>query len=217
MRFDDEFRKKHGIIAGIDEAGRGPLAGPVVAAAVILQREIPGLYDSKSLSKKEREFLFSEILNSSIVGIGFASEEEIDLFNILKATRLAMTRAVSRLSLHPDYVLIDGRSLSVNIRGTCIVSGDKKSASIAAASIIAKVTRDRIMEKLDELFPYYGFNSHKGYGTQAHLEALRKNGPSLWHRLTFKPVKELLTREKVSVWLKKGLVSEKRLFRTGIL
>ena len=217
MDFDNKFRKMYGVVAGIDEAGRGPLAGPVVAAAVILKEAIPGLYDSKSLSQNEREMLFLEIIKSSNVGVGFASVEEIDLYNILKATRLAMSRAVKSLSVQPDYVLIDGRSLSIDLRGTCVVSGDKVSASIAAASIVAKVTRDHLMERLDVLFPYYEFATHKGYGTPKHLEALKEHGPSLWHRLTFRPVKSLLTREQVNSWLKKGLVSEKRLFRAGVL
>ncbi|AKI97949.1 ribonuclease HII [Kosmotoga pacifica] len=217
IAFDESYKREHGIVAGIDEAGRGPLAGPVVAAAVILDKPIPGLYDSKNLNRQTRKELYDEIIATATVGVGIASAEEIDLYNILKATRLAMIRAVENLAVRPDFVIIDGRSLKVNVKGTCVVSGDKKSASIAAASIVAKVTRDRIMEKLHHLFPQYGFEVHKGYGTKEHIKALKQYGPSLWHRLTFKPVKEVLTHDVARSWLLEKNVSERRLFRAGIL
>lgn len=183
-------------LAGIDEAGRGPLAGPVVAAAVILPipEPIPGLNDSKKLTSSARERLF-DIINdkASAVGVGIVAPETIDRINIYQATRLAMVQAVRQLSLSPDYLLIDGpMSLDLDTPQQGIVKGDRRSCSIAAASIIAKVTRDRIMEEFHETYPHYGFSAHKGYGTKAHKEAIMKHGPCPIHRKCFRGVKEFL-------------------------
>ena len=179
----------YNIICGIDEAGRGPLAGPVCAAAVILPMdlEIEGLNDSKKLSEKRREALYDIIIDKAIAyGIGFASEEEIDEINILQATFLAMRRAADQLSVKPDMVLVDGnREPELEFPVKTIVKGDSLSANIAAASILAKVTRDRLMVKLDEEFPQYGFAVHKGYGTKAHYAALSEHGMCPSHRRTF--------------------------------
>ncbi len=185
------------VIAGIDEAGRGPLAGPVVAAAVILPADllIKGVNDSKKLSPHTRERLFDEIMSQALsVGIGMGSPELIDRINILQATRQAMLTAVSQLSPQPDYLLIDGIStINSPIPQNTIKKGDSLSLSIAAASIIAKVTRDRLMRELDEIHPGYGFSGHKGYGSALHMEAIRRLGPSPVHRLTFGGVKEHLS------------------------
>lgn len=182
------------VIAGIDEAGRGPLAGPVVAAAVILPENllIAGVNDSKKLSPAARERLFEIINEQAIsVGIGLGEPDLIDRINILQATRHAMREALSRLTLQPDCILIDGIStIDSPIHQKTIKKGDSLSISIAAASIIAKVTRDRLMHDLDQRYPGYGFAGHKGYGSAAHLEAIRQHGPSPVHRLTFGGVKE---------------------------
>lgn len=176
-------------IAGIDEAGRGPLAGPVVAAAVILQPDQPieGVNDSKKLSEKRREQLFELIMmQAAAVGIGLADAETIDRINILQATRQAMLEAVRTLPDSPDYLLIDGiTTIDSPLPQQTIKQGDSRSASIAAASIIAKVTRDRLMLDYDVLYPAYGFARHKGYGSAMHLEALQKYGPCPIHRMTF--------------------------------
>jgi len=182
------------LVAGVDEAGRGPLAGPVVAAAVILPEglRIPGVDDSKKLSPETRERLF-DIINAQAlaVGIGTASPEMIDRINILQATLHAMQEAVLALSPRPDFILIDGISqIDSPIPQKTVKKGDSKSLSIAAASIIAKVTRDRLMRELDTIHPGYGFASHKGYGSAAHLEAIRQFGPSPIHRKSFGGVKE---------------------------
>lgn len=177
------------ILCGVDEAGRGPLAGPVYAAAVILPRhlEIPGLTDSKKLSDKKRRELFPVIQEQATAfGIGFASEEEIDEINILQATFLAMKRALAQLPIRPDLALIDGnRETDFGIPVKTVVKGDSLSANIAAASILAKVSRDDYMLRLAEAYPQYGFDIHKGYGTKAHYQALREFGPSDVHRKTF--------------------------------
>ena len=177
------------VICGVDEAGRGPLAGPVCAAAVILppNLEIPGLNDSKKLTDKRRRELYPVIKEQAIAyGIGFASHEEIDQINILQATYLAMERALAQLSVKPDLALIDGnRAKDFGLPVKTVVHGDSLSASIAAASVLAKVTRDDLMLQQDELYPQYGFAIHKGYGTKAHYEALRTCGPSPVHRMTF--------------------------------
>ena len=176
-------------ICGVDEAGRGPLAGPVCAAAVILPRglEIPGLTDSKKLSDKKRRELFPVIMEQAIAyGIGFASHEEIDEINILQATFLAMQRAIDQLNVKPDLALIDGnRQKDFGLPVKTVVKGDSLSANIAAASVLAKVTRDNVMEELAEKYPEYGFEIHKGYGTKAHYEALRAYGASEVHRMSF--------------------------------
>lgn len=176
-------------VCGIDEAGRGPLAGPVYAAAVILPDglEIPGLNDSKKLTEKKREALFDEICEKAVAyGIGCASEQEIDEINILQATYLAMRRAVEQLSVAADYALVDGNRMPpLAIPGETVVKGDAKSASIAAASILAKVSRDRVMLLMDPVYPEYQFAKHKGYGTKVHREALLTYGPCPIHRKTF--------------------------------
>lgn len=177
------------IICGVDEAGRGPLAGPVCAAAVILpaNADIPGLNDSKKLSDKRRRELYPVIMEQAIAyGIAFADHKEIDEINILQATYLAMERAISQLSVKPELALIDGnRAKDFGIPVKTVVHGDSLSASIAAASILAKVTRDDLMLKMAEEYPKYGFEVHKGYGTKAHYQALAEYGPSPIHRMTF--------------------------------
>lgn len=177
------------MICGVDEAGRGPLAGPVCAAAVILPRnlEIPGLDDSKKLSDKRRRELFPIIKEKAIAyGIAFANHTEIDEINILQATYLAMERAINQLQVNPQLALIDGnRAKDFGIPAETVVHGDSRSASIAAASILAKVTRDDYMLQMNEQYPGYGFDIHKGYGTKAHYAALTEKGPSEIHRMTF--------------------------------
>ena len=183
-------------VCGIDEAGRGPLAGPVYAAAVILPDglELPGLNDSKKLTEKKREELFSLICEKAVAyGIGCASEQEIDEINILQATYLAMRRAVEELPVPADYALVDGNRMPpLAIPGETIVKGDASSASIAAASILAKVSRDRVMKMMDEVYPQYQFAKHKGYGTKLHVEMIREYGPSPIHRKTF--LKKILAK-----------------------
>lgn len=186
---DSLFDQGIGVICGVDEAGRGPLAGPVYAAAVILPRdlEIPGLTDSKKLSDKKRRELFPIIQEQAVAfGIGVASEKEIDEINILQSTFLAMKRALEKLSVRPDLALIDGnRETDFGVPAKTVVKGDSLSASIAAASILAKVSRDDYMMELAQKYPQYGFDIHKGYGTKAHYQALREFGPSEVHRMTF--------------------------------
>ena len=176
-------------LCGVDEAGRGPLAGPVCAAACILPAgmDIPGLNDSKKLSEKKRDELYDVIRETALsYGIAFASEEEIEELNILGATYLAMNRAIEKLMLKPALCLIDGnRNQGIRFKSRCVVKGDALCADIAAASILAKVTRDRRMLELAEKYPQYGFEKHKGYGTAAHYAALREYGPSPVHRLSF--------------------------------
>ena len=179
-------------MAGVDEAGRGPLAGPVVAAAVILddKKRIFGLADSKVLTPLQRDKLYDKIREKSLCcAVGMASVEEIDVLNIFHATMLAMKRAVEGLRLKPVKVLVDGNRLpTLDILSEAIVDGDAKIKSISAASIIAKVTRDRLLVELHDQFPQYGFAAHKGYGTPEHLEALRLHGPCIHHRRHFAPV-----------------------------
>ena len=176
-------------ICGVDEAGRGPLAGPVCAAAVILPRglELPGLNDSKKLTDKKRRELFPIIKEQAIAyGIGFASHEEIDEINILQATYLAMERALQQLEGKADFAIIDGnRARDFGLPVRAVIKGDSLSASIAAASVLAKVSRDDIMLEMAEKYPEYGFEVHKGYGTKAHYEALRAHGHSPIHRMSF--------------------------------
>lgn len=177
------------LICGVDEAGRGPLAGPVCAAAVILPRGlvIPGVNDSKKLTEKKRESLYNIIKSEAIsYGIAFADVDEIETLNILKAAMLAMNRAIEMLSPQPQLALIDGnRNKEIAVNSRCIVGGDGKCADIAAASILAKVTRDRYMLEMAQKYPEYGFDAHKGYGTKAHYAALREYGPSPIHRMSF--------------------------------
>ena len=177
-----------GLIAGIDEAGRGPLAGPVVAAAVILppDAQILWLNDSKQVSEKKRELLFDEIMEKAVaVGVGMAGPGRIDEINILQATYEAMREAIGKLQVKPDLLNDAVRIPGITIRQVPIIKGDAKSVSIAAASIIAKVTRDRLMREYDSLMPEYGFAGHKGYGSTSHIEAIRKYGPSPIHRKSF--------------------------------
>ena len=184
-RYSDEIR----VICGVDEAGRGPLAGPVYAAAVILPRglHIDGLNDSKKLTEKKREALFDVITSEALAyGIGSADEKEIDEINILQATFLAMRRAIEAMPVRPDLALIDGnRDSDFGVSSETVVKGDSLSANIAAASILAKVTRDRVMERYAAEYPQYGFEVHKGYGTKRHYEALRQYGPCPIHRQSF--------------------------------
>ena len=186
---EEVYAEGYTVICGVDEAGRGPLAGPVCAAAVILPDhiEIPGLTDSKKLSDKKRRELFPIIKEQAIAyGIGLASEKEIDEINILQATFLAMQRAIDQLEGKADIALIDGnREKDFGLPVKTVVKGDSLSASIAAASILAKVTRDDIMTEMAETYPGYGFEIHKGYGTKAHYAALTEKGPSPIHRMTF--------------------------------
>lgn len=200
---NDAFSRGYKKIAGIDEAGRGPLAGPVVAAAVILPHGflIEHCNDSKKLSVELREKIFNELdSNPQIeIGVGIVSSEDIDSMNILRASLLAMTIAVKNLKSPPDYILVDGDYLpSPDIEGRCIVKGDSRSISIAAASIIAKQTRDKIMEQYDKIYNQYGFAKHKGYGTSYHLDMLMKHGPSPIHRKTFLPVRKIY--EENELW-----------------
>ena len=186
---DGCFEEGYSVVCGVDEAGRGPLAGPVCAAAVILppHLEIPGLNDSKKLTDKRRRELMPVIKEQAIAyGIAFASHEEIDGINILQATYLAMERALAELSVKPDIALIDGnRAKDFGLPVKTVVHGDSLSASIAAASVLAKVTRDDLRMTLAEEYPQYGFEIHKGYGTKAHYEALSTYGPCPVHRMTF--------------------------------
>lgn len=191
--FEKEYAS-YSYICGIDEVGRGPLAGPVVAGAVILPKDCDILYlnDSKQLSEKKREELYDVIMEKAVsTGLGFVSPERIDQINILQATYEAMREAIAKLSPQPDLLLNDAVTIpKVAIRQVPIIKGDAKSISIAAASIIAKVTRDRLMVQYDSVFPEYGFASNKGYGAAAHIEALRKYGPTPIHRRSF--IKNLL-------------------------
>lgn len=185
-----EYRyAERGLICGIDEVGRGPLAGPVVAGAVILPADCEILYlnDSKKLSEKKRELLYDEIMEKAVAtGIGIVGQDRIDEINILQATYEAMRMAINKLSVRPDLLLNDAVTIpQVDIEQVPIIKGDAKSVSIAAASIIAKVTRDRMMVQYDELFPGYGFASNKGYGSAKHIEALKANGPCVLHRRSF--------------------------------
>ena len=204
----DEFelearRRGYRLIAGLDEAGRGPLAGPVVAAAVILPSRcrLVGIDDSKQVSEPERTRLFEVIVQRARgVAVGVATEQEIDHLNILEATRLAMCRALASLTPQADYLLIDAVTLSgFSASSRSIIKGDTLSISIAAASIVAKVTRDRMMVAYHRTYPEYNFLSHKGYGTDEHLQRLARHGPCAIHRRTFAPVAQLL-RSHESAW-----------------
>ncbi|MDE2350437.1 MAG: ribonuclease HII [Alphaproteobacteria bacterium] len=188
-----------GPVAGVDEAGRGPLAGPVVAAAVILDASrIPdGLNDSKKLTALRREALYEAIMGCALVGVGEASVDEIDLLNIRQATHLAMARAVRALGTPPAFALVDGNDApALPCRCDTIIGGDGLSVSIAAASIVAKVTRDRLMRELHKSHPGYGWDSNMGYGTEAHLAAINRLGPCLHHRRSFAPIHKMLGPRK---------------------
>ncbi|MDD2325422.1 MAG: ribonuclease HII [Alphaproteobacteria bacterium] len=208
---DFSFELMHGrgdgkIICGVDEVGRGPLAGPVVAAAAIIPHEgldpalMAQINDSKKLTAKKREALFPVLTSHCLFAIAEASVEEIDTINILQASLLAMTRAVRSLSCTPSHALIDGNKIPKDLPcpATSIVQGDSKSLSIAVASIIAKVTRDRMMVALHETYPAYGWNKNAGYGTSVHMSALRDHGPTIWHRRSFAPVAALCQEKGLS-------------------
>jgi ribonuclease HII len=193
-------------VAGVDEAGRGPLAGPVVAAACIIPEGVffEHLNDSKLLNADQRNALFEQITTcpNLIFGVGIIDMKTIDRINILQATFVAMRKAVEALSIQPDYILIDGNQLPIfDIPSESVVRGDSLSVSIAAASVIAKVTRDRIMEEMNEKYPEYGFKQHKGYATEQHLEAIHKFGPCPIHRKTFDPVRSMLNPQPVQIEL----------------
>lgn len=181
-------------IAGIDEVGRGPLAGPVVSAAVILPEDMPALpiNDSKKLAKKVREDLYEIIMDKAQVGIGIVENTEIDSLNIYEATKIAMMAAVANLSESPDALLIDAMNLALPVKQVSLIKGDAKSYSIAAASIVAKVYRDRLMESYAKEYPYYAFEKNAGYGTKAHLEGLRSYGFTPIHRKSFEPIKSMV-------------------------
>jgi len=197
MRIYEDKYADYELICGVDEVGRGPLAGPVFTAAVILPKDCEILYlnDSKKLSEKKREELFLEISEKALaIGIGSCTPEEIDALNIKQATRKAMLQAVQNLELQPGIVLVDAETINgLDIRQVPIIKGDAKSVSIAAASIIAKVTRDHLMEEYDKIYPQYGFASNKGYGSAAHMEALRQFGPCPIHRRSF--IKNILSNQ----------------------
>lgn len=199
LKYEKELYKKgYTLIAGTDEAGRGPLVGPVVAAAVILPKnyKLEGLTDSKQLSEKKREKFFEIIKKDAIsYGIGIVDAKTIDEINILEASRLAMNKAIDNLSVEPEYIITDALALGRD-NVLPIIHGDALSITIAAASVLAKVTRDHLLYELDEQYPQYGFKKHKGYPTKEHLENLRKYGVLDCYRMTYKPVKEILTERK---------------------
>ena len=189
------YDKGISLIAGVDEVGRGPLVGPVVACAVILpvNYHLEGLNDSKKLSEKKRNLFYDILIKDAIsYGIGIIDAKKIDEVNIYEATKLAMKEAISKLSVKPEYVLIDAMKLDLDIPSLSIIKGDAKSESIAAASVIAKVTRDRMMDELDVLHPEYGFKNHKGYPTKKHIEAIKKYGVLDNYRFTYGPVRDLI-------------------------
>lgn len=197
-RYEKELIKKGiTLIAGIDEVGRGPLVGPVVVASVILplNYQLPGLTDSKKLSEKKREEFYDIITKDALsIGIGIIDEKTIDEVNIYEATKLAMEEAISNLNIKPEHILIDAMPLELDIPTTSIIKGDIKSLSISAASVIAKVTRDRMLDTLGEKYPYYNFKKNKGYPTKEHLEAIEKYGIIKEHRKTYGPVRDYLSK-----------------------
>ena len=214
--YEDSLKKEGAlIIAGIDEAGRGPLAGPVAAAAVILSNEyqILGLDDSKKLSSKKRDLLFDQINEKALaVSVFMCDEKEIDELNILQATKKAMFHAVKNLTVVPNALLLDAVKLDyLDIRQISLIKGDSLSVSIAAASIIAKVTRDRAMEEYHETYPQYNFAKHKGYGTKEHIEAIKKYGPCPIHRLSF--IKNFVWRFSIRNLIGKSEKTENILFK----
>lgn len=196
LEYENElYDKGYKLICGIDEVGRGPLLGPVVTSAVILPVGYynPEIKDSKKLSEKKREKLFDIITKDAIsIGIGIVDEKKIDEINIYESTKVAMKMAIDNLSIKPDYVLIDAMKLDIDIPSNSIIKGDAKSESIAAASIIAKVTRDRMIDEIDKEYPMYDLKNNKGYGTKKHLEALKEYGPCKYHRYSYSPVSDSL-------------------------
>lgn len=202
-KYENElYAKNINNIGGVDEVGRGPLIGPVVAACVVLPKGfvLDGLTDSKKLSEKKRDLFYDYIINNSIYGIGVIDADIIDEVNIYEATKLAMMEAIKKVreQVNLEHVLIDAMPLNLDIDTTSIIKGDAKSISIAAASVVAKVTRDRMMYELDKLYPNYGFKNHKGYPTKKHLEAINKYGLIPGYRKTYGPVKEILNGNKNS-------------------
>ena len=188
------------LIGGIDEVGRGPLVGPVVSACVILplNYQLDGLTDSKKLSEKKRNYFYDILMHDAIsIGIGVIYEKTIDKVNIYEATKLAMIEAIKNCKIKPEHVLIDAMKLNIDIPSTSIIKGDSKSLSIAAASVIAKVTRDKMMYELDKKYPMYDFKNNKGYPTKKHLEAISKYGIIKEHRRSYSPVKEYIERVKI--------------------
>lgn len=201
LKYEKELYEKNiSLIAGVDEVGRGPLVGPVVAAAVILPKnyELLGLTDSKKLSEKKRD-AFYEILQTDAIaiGVGVISAKTIDEVNIYEASKLAMKEALSNLKIKPEYVLIDAMPLDLDVDSTSIIHGDALSLSIAAASVIAKVTRDKMMYDLDKIYPEYGFAKHKGYPTKQHLQAIKKYGVLDNYRFSYKPVKNVVEEKSL--------------------
>lgn len=198
LKYEKElYLKGINYIAGVDEAGRGPLVGPVVAATVILPKNyyLEGLTDSKKLSEKKRDYYFEKINENALsVGIGIVSAKEIDEINILNASKKAMKIAINNLKIKPEHILIDAVKLDLEIPSTSIIKGDLLSESIAAASVIAKVTRDKILLELDEKYPQYGFKNHKGYPTKKHLENIKTYGILDDYRFTFKPISDLISK-----------------------
>ncbi|MBF0781037.1 MULTISPECIES: ribonuclease HII [unclassified Granulicatella] len=198
LRYEKElYQSGYHLIAGIDEVGRGPLAGPVVAACVIMPMDdyILGVNDSKQLSPQKREALYAEIIDKAIsVGIGIIEPNVIDDINIYQATKLAMIQAIQQIDIIPDYLLIDAMNLDIAIPQKSLIKGDANSYQIACASIVAKVTRDRLMSKYAEKYPHYDFEHNAGYGTTKHLEGLRQYGVSAIHRKTFEPIKSMLNK-----------------------
>ncbi len=196
LEYENElYDKGYKLICGIDEVGRGPLLGPVVTSAVILPVGYynPEIKDSKKLSEKKRKKLFDIITKDAVsIGIGIVDEKKIDEINIYEATKVAMKMAIDNLSIKPDYVLIDAMKLDIDIPSNSIIKGDAKSESIAAASIIAKVTRDRMIDEIDKEYPMYDLKNNKGYGTKKHLEALKEYGPCKYHRYSYSPVSDSL-------------------------
>ena len=200
FKYEKELRK-NGIklIGGVDEVGRGPLVGPVVTACVILPEtfNLEGLTDSKKLTEKKRDFYYDEIMKQAVsVGVGIVSNEEIYKINIYEATKVAMKQAISNCDVKPEHVLIDAMKLDLDIPSTSIIKGDLLSISISAASVIAKVTRDRMMYELDKKYPMYDFKSNKGYPTKKHMEAIKEYGIIPEHRKSYGPVKEYLERKE---------------------
>jgi len=196
LKYEHELNEKGiKLIAGVDEVGRGPLCGPVVAACVILPvgYDLPGLNDSKKLTEKKRDYFFDIISKDAVaIGVGIVDEKRIDEINIYQASKEAMIKAINNLTIKPEHVLIDAMPLELDVETTSIIHGDALSLTIAAASVIAKVTRDRMMYDLDKIYPEYGFAKHKGYPTKAHLEALQKFGILSNYRFTYKPISDLI-------------------------
>ncbi len=203
-KYENElYAKKVKYIGGVDEVGRGPLIGPVVACCCVLPKDfvLEGLTDSKKLSEKKRDLFYNYIINHCIAyGIGIVTPEEIDEINIYQASKKAMLLAIAevRKKINLEHVLIDAMPLELDIKTTSIIKGDSKSISIAAASVLAKVTRDRMMYQLDEKYPLYGFKNHKGYPTKKHLEAIKKYGLIEGYRKSYGPIKEIIEKEKLN-------------------